>query len=53
MEGLNISLLIEKAEELIYDGMMEMAEEGEKPIQIIELPNGKKYQLSVKMKLTI
>jgi len=28
MEGLNISLLIEKAEELIYDGMMENGREG-------------------------
>ena len=48
---LDISNLIEKTEEFVYDPRMEMADEGEAQIQIIEKENGKKYQLSVKMKL--
>jgi len=48
---LNITTLIEKAEELCYDGRIEMAAEGETSVQIMETDDGKKYQLSVKMKL--
>jgi hypothetical protein len=48
---LDIKNLIEKAEELVYDDRIMFAEQGEVPIQIIELENGDKYQLKIIMTL--
>lgn len=48
---LDIKNLIEKAETICYDGRIEMAAEGETPVQIMETENGRKYQLSIKMKM--
>jgi len=39
------------AEELVYNGMMEIAEEGSKPVQLITLDNSHIYVLSVQMKI--
>ena len=48
---LDISNLIVKAEELIYDGRIEFAEEAVIPVQILETENGEKYQLKLIMNL--
>lgn len=45
MKTIDISNLIQKAEELAYDGRLEMAEEANMPIQILELEGGSKYQI--------
>lgn len=48
---LNISKLIEKSEELAYDGMIDMAAFGEKPIQVLESESGNKYIFKISMTL--
>jgi hypothetical protein len=48
---LNINDLIDKTQQIVHDGNMEIAVHGEVPIQIMESESGKKYQLSVVMKL--
>ncbi len=48
---LNMAELLEKAEEMIYDGRIEMAESGKVPVQILEADNGNEYQLSLVMEL--
>jgi hypothetical protein len=48
---LNISKLIEKSEELVYNGMIDMAAFGEKPIQVLESESSNKYIFKVSMTL--
>ena len=48
---LNIGRLIEKAEDMVNDGMIEAAAFGEKPVQIMESESGSKYILKITMKL--
>lgn len=48
---LDISKLIEKSEELVYDGMIDMASFGEKPVQVLESETGNKYIFKISMKL--
>lgn len=49
-EILNITALIEAAEELVGNGMLDMAEEGSVPVQEIEI-DGKVFKLFVVGKL--
>lgn len=48
---LDINNLIEKAEELVYDGRVEFAEEAVIPVQILETEEGERYQLKLVMSL--
>lgn len=50
-QWLKIPLLIEKTEDLVYDGRINGAAEGTVPIHVIEYEDGSKYQLSVRMTL--
>lgn len=47
---LNINTLVEKAEQLVYDGKISGAEKGIVPVQEIEI-DGKVYKLSVMLEL--
>lgn len=44
---LNINKLIQVAEELCFDGKIQMAEKGIAPVQDFILPDGTKYQLQI------
>jgi hypothetical protein len=48
---IDISNLLQLAEELVYDGKIEFAESCEIPVQILESDNGDKYQLKLVMNL--
>lgn len=49
--ALDIGNLIVKAEELVYDGKIEFAEEAVIPVQVLETEEGEKYQLKLVMTL--
>ena len=48
---LDIGNLIVMAEELVYDGRIEFAEEAIIPVQVLETEDGEKYQLKLVMTL--
>ena len=48
---LDIGNLILMAEEMVYDGRIEFAEECEIPVQVLESEEGERYQLKLVMSL--
>jgi hypothetical protein len=48
---LDIGNLLQLAEELVYDGRIEFAEEAVIPVQMLETEEGEKYQLKLVMTL--
>ena len=44
---LNINKLIEEAQTLCHDGMIEIAAMGQRNVQVMESENGNKYQMTV------
>lgn len=46
---LNIKNLIEKGEEIVSNGRMDLADRGEVPVQIFEDEEGREYHLSLVM----